>query len=76
MHLEGSLRPDTMRALAARHGTPIDEDLGKAYRFGSFDEFARLFMLGLSLLRDAEDFCRQPWRWLPSWPPRTSATPR
>lgn len=57
VHLEGSLRPDTMRALAARHDTSIHEDLGKAYEFGSFDEFVRLFMLGLSLLRDAEDFC-------------------
>ena len=57
LHFEGSLRPDTMRALAARHGTPIHQDLGSAYEFGSFDEFVRLFMLGLSLLRDAEDFC-------------------
>jgi len=31
VHLEGSLRPDTMRALAARHGTSIHDDLGKAY---------------------------------------------
>ena len=57
LHLEGSLRPDTMRALAARHDTTIHEDLGRAYELGSFDEFVRLFMLGLSLLRDAEDFC-------------------
>ena len=57
VHLEGSLRPATLRTLADRHGTPLPPDLAAAYRFGSFDAFVRLFMLGLSLLQDAQDFC-------------------
>jgi adenosine deaminase len=60
LHLEGSLRPATMFALAERHGADLGvssaEQLTGQYRFESFDDFLRLFMQGLEVLRDAEDF--------------------
>ena len=60
LHLEGSLRPSTMLALAKRHGVDLGADTEEAltarYRYESFDDFLRLFMQGLAVLRDAEDF--------------------
>jgi adenosine deaminase len=60
LHLEGSLRAPTMFRLAERHGVDLDatsaDDLTSRYRFGNFDDFLRLFIQGLEVLRDAEDF--------------------
>ena len=60
LHLEGSLRPPTMLALAERHGVDLgaetEEELTARYRYESFHDFLRLFMQGLAVLRDAEDF--------------------
>lgn len=60
VHLEGSLRPETLFRLAARNGVDVGaasaEELAERYRFGGFDDFARLFFAGLSVLRTAEDF--------------------
>ncbi|MFB4317782.1 adenosine deaminase [Actinomadura sp. 21ATH] len=60
LHLEGSLRPATLFSLAQRHdvalGAASAEELGDLYRFDSFDDFAWLFLAGLDVLRDAEDF--------------------
>ncbi len=61
LHLEGSLRPQTLFALAERNG----KDLGIAdpaglevlYQFRDFGDFARLFRTGLDVLRTSEDFC-------------------
>jgi adenosine deaminase len=59
LHLEGSLRPSTLARLADRHGVDLgardERALEARYEFGSFDRFLELFLLGLSLLRDAED---------------------
>lgn len=60
LHLEGSLRPATMFALAERHaidlGATSPEELTAQYRFESFDDFLRLFIQGLAVLVDGEDF--------------------
>ncbi|MFE3769307.1 adenosine deaminase [Streptomyces sp. NPDC057579] len=60
VHLEGSLRPATLFALAERNdvalGARSAEELTGLYRFGSFEDFGRLFMTGLRVLRNAEDF--------------------
>ncbi|MEV5830194.1 adenosine deaminase [Spirillospora sp. NPDC052242] len=60
LHLEGALRPETLFSLARRHGVALGaespEELSGLYRFESFDDFARLFMAGLEVLRGAEDF--------------------
>jgi adenosine deaminase len=60
LHLEGSLRAPTMFRMAGRHGVDLGaastEELTSQYRFGDFDSFLRLFMQGLEVLQDAEDF--------------------
>lgn len=56
VHLEGALRAETLQRLARRNGVATPHDISSVYTFGSFHEFARLFMLGLSVLQTAEDF--------------------
>ncbi len=57
VHLEGSLRPETVLALAERNrvdvGTP--EQLVGRYEFRDFGHFVELFMLGLSVIRTGAD---------------------
>ena len=57
VHLEGSLRPATMRALAERHGVLLDPvEVTASYEFQDFGHFIALFIRGLRLLRTADDF--------------------
>src|SRR5882724_8948485 len=60
MHLEGSLEPETLLALAQRNGVRLpyaDADaLRRAYAFDSLQAFLALFYLGLTVLRTGEDF--------------------
>ncbi|MDH3225618.1 MAG: adenosine deaminase [Thermoleophilia bacterium] len=56
LHLEGSLRPDTMRRLAARNGVDLEDDLERRYTYDGFDHFLELFLMGLRVLRTGEDF--------------------
>jgi adenosine deaminase len=59
VHLEGSLRPATLFALARRHGVDLGADtpdgLTTLYRSDGFHDFVRLFLTGLDVLRTAED---------------------
>jgi adenosine deaminase len=45
-----------MRRLAERNRVLIDGDLERRYAFDGFDDFLELFLLGLRVLRTAEDF--------------------
>jgi adenosine deaminase len=56
VHLEGALRVETLQRLAQRNGVDTPHDVSSVYNFGSFQEFARLFTLGLSVLKTAQDF--------------------
>ena len=60
LHLEGSLRAPTMFRLAGRHAVDLGAgsagELTAQYQFGGFDDFLRLFIQGLEVLQDAEDF--------------------
>lgn len=57
LHLEGSLRPATACALAARHGFAITEDeVRQRYSFRSFPEFIEAFKWVTSLLREPQDY--------------------
>ncbi|MEE8331573.1 MAG: adenosine deaminase [Acidimicrobiia bacterium] len=60
LHLEGSLRPQTMFRLAEANGVDLDvetpEDLQARYEFESFDDFLRLFLTGLDVIRTGENF--------------------
>ena len=60
LHIEGTLEPALMLALAERHGvelpySSLDEVLA-AYDFDDLESFLDLYYLGASALREAEDF--------------------
>jgi adenosine deaminase len=59
VHLEGSVRPQTLLKLAKRHGIPLPasdlEGLRKWYRFRDFDHFIEIYLTISSCLREAED---------------------
>src|SRR5262245_41896461 len=60
MHLEGSIEPDLMFALAARNGVELawrsPEALRAAYAFTSLQSFLDVYYAGLAVLRTARDF--------------------
>lgn len=62
VHLEGSIQPATLLALARRHGVelPARDEAGLAdwFRFRDFDHFVEVYLTVSSCLRDAEDFHR------------------
>lgn len=59
VHLEGSVRPETLLKLARRHHVSLPADdvpgLQKWYTFRDFDHFVEIYMTISSCLRSAED---------------------
>jgi adenosine deaminase len=59
VHLEGSVRPETLLKLAKRHGRDLPAQdvpgLREWYRFRSFDHFIEIYVVISSCLRTAED---------------------
>ena len=60
IHLEGSLEPDMLLALAARNNVAIPyktaDELRAAYDFANLQEFLELYWAGQSVLRTERDF--------------------
>jgi adenosine deaminase len=60
LHIEGSLEPEMLFALAKKHGVqlryPSIEALRKAYDFSDLQSFLDIYYEGAAVLRDAEDF--------------------
>lgn len=60
MHLEGSLEPETLMALAARNGVrlpyPDAAALRRAYQFENLQSFLDLYYVGLTVLQTGPDF--------------------
>jgi adenine deaminase len=60
IHIEGSLEPEQMFALARRNGVrlpyPSVEALRQAYRFGNLQDFLDLYYQGMSVLITEQDF--------------------
>jgi len=60
IHIEGSLEPELMFALAARNGIglryPSVEALRQAYRFSRLQDFLDLYYQGMSVLVTEQDF--------------------
>ncbi len=60
LHIDGTLEPARLLALAAKHGADIpyrtEAEVAAAYEFNNLDEFLAMYYLGASVLRDAEDF--------------------
>jgi adenine deaminase len=60
MHLEGSLEPETLIALARRNQVRLPyadaEAVRAAYRFNNLQSFLDLYYLGLTVLQTSDDF--------------------
>ena len=60
LHIEGSLEPEMMFALAERNGIALPYDsveaLRAAYNFANLQEFLDLYYQGMSVLQCEEDF--------------------
>jgi len=60
VHIEGTLEPELVFALAAKHGIrlpyPSVAALRAAYRFDDLQSFLDIYYAGASVLRDAADF--------------------
>jgi aminodeoxyfutalosine deaminase len=56
VHLEGTVRPDTLRAIAGRNDYALPADLESLYRFRDFAHFIEVWILTTNALRAAEDF--------------------
>lgn len=68
LHLEGSLEPELLFALAERNriALPWDdvETLRKAYAFNNLQEFLDLYYRGADVLRTEQDFYDLTWAYL------------
>jgi aminodeoxyfutalosine deaminase len=62
VHLEGTVRPATLLALARKNGSELpgqtEAELADLYRFRDFDHFIEVWILTTNALRDADDFRR------------------
>ena len=60
VHIEGTLEPEMMMALAHRNNIKLPYDsvdaARQAYRFGSLQDFLDLYYTGMSVLIDRQDF--------------------
>ena len=60
LHIEGTLEPELMLALASRNGVALPyasvDALRGAYDFGDLQDFLDLYYQGMDVLRTAEDF--------------------
>jgi len=68
MHIEGSLEPELMFALAARNGLSLPyadvEDLRRAYVFDNLQDFLDIYHEGTLVLRCEQDFYDMTWAYL------------
>ena len=56
VHLEGTVRPDTLRAIAKRNDFALPDDLESLYTFRDFDHFIEVWILTTNALRKEEDW--------------------
>ena len=56
VHLEGTVRPDTLRAIAKRNDYALPDDLESLYRFRDFAHFIEVWILTTNALRTDDDF--------------------
>jgi aminodeoxyfutalosine deaminase len=56
VHLEGTVRPDTLRAIAKRNDYALPDDLDSLYRFRDFPHFIEVFELTAGVLQSYDDF--------------------
>jgi aminodeoxyfutalosine deaminase len=56
VHLEGTVRAETLRAIARRNDYPLPDDLESLYRFRDFRHFIEVWVLTTNALRTEADF--------------------
>jgi aminodeoxyfutalosine deaminase len=56
VHLEGTVRPDTLREIARRNDYALPEDLDGVYRCKDIPQFSELFVLAVGALAYYDDF--------------------
>ena len=60
LHIEGTLEPEMMMALAQRNSVPLPynsvEEIRAAYQFGSLQDFLDVYYAGMSVLKTRQDF--------------------
>src|SRR5213082_4328237 len=56
VHLEGTVRPHTLRAIAKRNDYALPDDLESLYRFRDFAHFIEVWVLTTNALRTEADF--------------------
>ena len=68
IHIEGSLEPELIFALAQRNGVAIPyasvEDLRRAYAFTNLQSFLDIYYAGASVLLKEQDFYDMAWAYL------------
>jgi adenine deaminase len=68
IHIEGSLEPELMFALARRNGIRLPyasvEAVRQAYRFGNLQDFLDIYYRGMSVLITEQDFYDLAWAYL------------
>src|SRR3954452_3519860 len=68
IHIEGSLEPELMFALARRNGISLPyasvEALREAYRFSNLQDFLDIYYQGMSVLITEQDFYDLAWAYL------------
>ncbi len=68
LHIEGTLEPELMFALAKRNGIALPygsvEELRAAYDFGSLQDFLDLYYQGMQVLLEEQDFYELTWAYL------------
>lgn len=68
MHIEGSIEPELIFALAQRNGVSIPyasvEELRKAYAFTNLQSFLDIYYAGASVLLKEQDFYDMAWAYL------------
>ncbi|MFO1090560.1 MAG: adenosine deaminase [Hyphomicrobiales bacterium] len=68
LHIEGTLEPELMMALARRNNVTLPyatvEDIRKAYDFGCLQDFLDVYYRGMSVLITRQDFFDLAWAYL------------
>ncbi len=68
VHIEGSLEPELIFAMAERNGVQIPytgvEELRKAYAFTNLQSFLDIYYAGASVLLKEQDFFEMAWAYL------------
>ncbi|WP_017670931.1 adenosine deaminase [Blastomonas sp. AAP53] len=68
LHIEGSLEPEMLFALAQRNGVEIPfasvDEIRQAYNFSNLQDFLDIYYQGMAVLLKAQDFYDLTWAYL------------